>query len=148
MLDTLFKKGYLDYNKIILENAKILGLNAEEAFVLIKILDNYYKTNSISIIHPIKKKISICSQIKILLLKFLNFYQIVLFLYFHHFKSIFPYFSFYWKNASKKIIIKIIIALATIRIYFLFRPDSSWNLQNKIFNFLAKITLQTDIFLL
>ena len=32
----------------------------------------------------------------------------------------------------------IIIALATIRIYFLFRPDTSWNLQNKIFNFLMK----------
>ena len=49
MLETLYKKGYLDFNKIILENAKILGLNAEEAFVLVKILDNYLKTKSISI---------------------------------------------------------------------------------------------------
>lgn len=49
MLNTLYKKGYLDYNRIILENAKVLGLNAEEAFVLIKILDNYHLTNSISI---------------------------------------------------------------------------------------------------
>ena len=49
MLDTLYKKGYLDYTRIILDNAKILGLNAEEAFILIKILDNYHETKSISI---------------------------------------------------------------------------------------------------
>ena len=49
MLDRLYKKGYLDYNRIILDNAKVLGLNAEEAFVLIKILDNYHETKSISI---------------------------------------------------------------------------------------------------
>ena len=49
MLETLYKKGYLDFNRIILDNAKILGLNAEEAFVLIKILDNYRHTKSISI---------------------------------------------------------------------------------------------------
>ena len=49
MLETLYKKGYLDYNKIILENAKVLGLNAEEAFILVKILDNYLETKSISI---------------------------------------------------------------------------------------------------
>ena len=49
VLDTLYKKGYLDINRIILDNAKILGLNAEEAFVLIKILENYQHTKSISI---------------------------------------------------------------------------------------------------
>ena len=49
MLETLYKKGYLDYNRIILDNAKVLGLSAEEAWVLIKILDNYRHTKSISI---------------------------------------------------------------------------------------------------
>ena len=49
MLETLYKKGYLDCTKIILENAKPLGLNAEESFVLIKILENYRETKKLSI---------------------------------------------------------------------------------------------------
>lgn len=49
MIETLYKKGYLDCNKIILDNAKLLGLNAEEAYVLIKILDNYRQTNTLSL---------------------------------------------------------------------------------------------------
>lgn len=49
MLETLYKKGYLDCTKIILENAKPLGLNAEEAFVLIKILENYRETKKLSL---------------------------------------------------------------------------------------------------
>ena len=49
MLETLYKKGYLNFNRIILDNAKLLGLNADEAFVLIKILDNYKETNTLSL---------------------------------------------------------------------------------------------------
>lgn len=49
MLDILYQKGYLNISKIISENAKILGLNAEEAFVLNKILDNYSCSNNLSI---------------------------------------------------------------------------------------------------
>ena len=49
VLETLYKKGYLNFNRIILDNAKLLGLNADEAFVLIKILDNYKETNTLSL---------------------------------------------------------------------------------------------------
>lgn len=49
MLNELFIKGYLNYSKLILENAKVLGLNASEAFILIKILDNYHESHSLSI---------------------------------------------------------------------------------------------------
>ena len=51
MLETLYKKGYLDCTKIILDNAKALGLNAEESFVLIRILENYKETKTLSLEH-------------------------------------------------------------------------------------------------
>ena len=51
MLETLYKKGYLDCTKIILDNAKALGLNAEESFVLIRILENYKVTKTLSLEH-------------------------------------------------------------------------------------------------
>ena len=49
MLEKLYKKGYLNYEKLILENAKALGLNAEEGFLLIHILKNYLITNTLAI---------------------------------------------------------------------------------------------------
>lgn len=49
MLEELFKKGYLEYEKVMLDYAKPLGLNAEEAFVLIKILDNYIYSGTLSL---------------------------------------------------------------------------------------------------
>ncbi|MDE7263113.1 MAG: hypothetical protein K2N64_00445 [Anaeroplasmataceae bacterium] len=49
MLEELFKKGYLRYEQLIFDHAKTLGLNAEEVFVLIHILRNYSKTNTVSI---------------------------------------------------------------------------------------------------
>lgn len=49
MLEVLYKKGYLNYEKIILNNAKILGLSPEESIVLIYILEDYLKTGSVSI---------------------------------------------------------------------------------------------------
>lgn len=48
MLEKLYKKGYLCYERLILDHLKALGLNAEEAVVLIKILDDYFKTDAIS----------------------------------------------------------------------------------------------------
>lgn len=45
MLEELFKKGYLNCEKMILENTKALGITAEEAVILICIL----KENSLSI---------------------------------------------------------------------------------------------------
>lgn len=48
MLEKLFDLKYFDYNKFILENSCKLGLSPEEAFVLIKVFDNYIidrKTN-------------------------------------------------------------------------------------------------------
>ena len=38
MIEELFKKGYLQYEKMILENAKVLGVTAEEAVVLVYLL--------------------------------------------------------------------------------------------------------------
>lgn len=49
MLNELYKKGYLEYSKMIVDNSKYIGLTAEEAFVLIKILDYYQANNQISI---------------------------------------------------------------------------------------------------
>lgn len=49
MLDKLYRKGYLDYENLILDYGKAIGLNAEEGFVLIQILKNYLKTNTLSV---------------------------------------------------------------------------------------------------
>lgn len=49
MLEELYKNGYLNYEQLIFDQAKALGLNAEEVFVLIHILKNHKKTNSLSI---------------------------------------------------------------------------------------------------
>lgn len=49
MLEELFKKGYLKYEQLIFDQAKLLGLNAEEVFVLLHILRNYLKTNTVSV---------------------------------------------------------------------------------------------------
>lgn len=49
MLEELYKKGYLNYEKLILDYSKSLGLNAEEVFVLLQILKNYRNTNTLSI---------------------------------------------------------------------------------------------------
>ncbi|MDE5566484.1 MAG: hypothetical protein K2I77_05810 [Anaeroplasmataceae bacterium] len=48
MLEQLFQKGYLNYNKLILDYAKPLGLGADEAFILVKLLDEFYKNGTIS----------------------------------------------------------------------------------------------------
>lgn len=49
MLKKLYEAGYLDYKKIILSNLRKLSLSANEAIVLIKILDNYMQDRNISI---------------------------------------------------------------------------------------------------
>lgn len=49
MLNILFDKQYLDYKKLILDNVKSLGLSSDEALVLIKILDQYPNSKTISI---------------------------------------------------------------------------------------------------
>lgn len=49
MLEELYKSGYLNYEQIIFDHAKGLGLNAEEVFVLIHILKNYRKTSTLSV---------------------------------------------------------------------------------------------------
>lgn len=49
MLEELYKKGYLQYHKLLADDSKALGLNAEEAFVLAKILDNYLTTGKLSV---------------------------------------------------------------------------------------------------
>lgn len=49
MLEELYKKGYLNYERLIFDYAKGLGLNAEEVFVLIHILKNYVATNTLSV---------------------------------------------------------------------------------------------------
>ena len=49
MLEELYKKGYLNYEQLIFDQAKALGLNAEEIFVLIHILKNYLLTNTLSV---------------------------------------------------------------------------------------------------
>ena len=49
MLEQLYKKGYLNYEQLILNHSKALGLNVEEAYVLILILKNYLKTNALSV---------------------------------------------------------------------------------------------------
>ena len=49
MLEKLYRDGFLDYSKLFIKYAKSLGLNAEEAFILIKILDNYLKFNTLSL---------------------------------------------------------------------------------------------------
>ena len=71
MLETLYKKGYLDCTKIILDNAKPLGLNAEEAFVLIKILENYRETKKLSLeqLQENMKKLKLWTIFRFLLLR-------------------------------------------------------------------------------
>lgn len=49
MLEELYKKGYLNYSQLILDHSKALGLGADEAFLLIKILDYYSKNKNLSI---------------------------------------------------------------------------------------------------
>ncbi|MDE6408152.1 MAG: hypothetical protein K2K48_05395 [Anaeroplasmataceae bacterium] len=49
MLEDLYKKGYLNYEELIFDQAKALGLNAEEVFVLIHILKNHLLTNTLSV---------------------------------------------------------------------------------------------------
>lgn len=49
MLEKLYKKGYLNYEQLIFDYAKALGLNAEEVFVLIHILKNHLLTNTLSV---------------------------------------------------------------------------------------------------
>ncbi|MDE5546939.1 MAG: hypothetical protein K2M84_03135 [Anaeroplasmataceae bacterium] len=49
MLEQLYKKGYLNYEELIFDQAKALGLNAEEVFVLIHILKNHLVTNTLSV---------------------------------------------------------------------------------------------------
>lgn len=56
MLEELYMKGYLNYEEIIFDYSKGLGLNAEEAFVLIHILKNYKRTSTLSI-EEIQKQI-------------------------------------------------------------------------------------------
>lgn len=50
MLEKLYKSGYLNYEKMIFDHAKALGLNAEEVFVLIHLLKNHLLTNTISVV--------------------------------------------------------------------------------------------------
>lgn len=61
MLEELYLKGYLDYEGLILDYSKALGLNAEEAFVLVHILKNYQKLNTLSI-RNIEKQILMTSS--------------------------------------------------------------------------------------
>lgn len=49
MLEKLYKKGYLNYERLIIDHSKALGLTAEEGFLLIYILKNYLITNTLSI---------------------------------------------------------------------------------------------------
>lgn len=49
MLELLYKKGYLNYNKLISDHCKILGLGSDEAFILMKLLDNYDKYESLCV---------------------------------------------------------------------------------------------------
>lgn len=56
MLEELYMKGYLNYEDIIFDYSKGLGLNAEETFVLIHILKNYKRTGTLSI-EEIQKQI-------------------------------------------------------------------------------------------
>lgn len=48
MLEELYKKGYLNYAQLILDHSKSLGLGADEAFLVIKILDYYQKNQNLS----------------------------------------------------------------------------------------------------
>lgn len=61
MLEELYLKGYLDYEGLIFDYSKSLGLNAEEAFVLVHILKNYAKMNTLSI-QTIEKQILMTSS--------------------------------------------------------------------------------------
>ncbi len=49
MLKKLYEAGYLDYKKLILSNLRQLSLSANEALVLIKILDNFMVDRSVSL---------------------------------------------------------------------------------------------------
>ncbi len=49
MLELLYKKGYLNYTKLISDHCKILGLGSDEAFILMKLLDNYDKYESLCV---------------------------------------------------------------------------------------------------
>lgn len=49
MIERMFKKGYFNYQKFIVTEAKLLSLTGDEAIILIKILDEYSKTNKYSV---------------------------------------------------------------------------------------------------
>ena len=49
MLKKLYEAGYLDYKKLILTNLRQLSLSANEALVLIKILEQYTQNSGISL---------------------------------------------------------------------------------------------------
>lgn len=49
MLEKLLVAGYLDYEKIIIDNSSKINLNPEEAFVFIKVINNYLKDKKIHI---------------------------------------------------------------------------------------------------
>lgn len=61
MLEELCKKGYLNYQKIILDYGKILGLTAEEGFVFTKILENYLRTENL-LVQDLEKDILMSSS--------------------------------------------------------------------------------------
>lgn len=48
LLEQLFKKGYVHYEKLIMDNAKKLGINAEETMVLIALIKEYFNCGNIS----------------------------------------------------------------------------------------------------
>lgn len=49
MLEELYKKGYLHFEELILDNSKALGLMAEESVVLIQLLKDYNNTGILSV---------------------------------------------------------------------------------------------------
>lgn len=49
MLEDLYKKGYLNYGQLLLDYAKALGLGADEAYLLMKLLDYYLKNKNLSL---------------------------------------------------------------------------------------------------
>lgn len=49
MLKKLYEAGYLDYKKLILSNLRQLSLSANDAIVLIKILEQYTQNSGISL---------------------------------------------------------------------------------------------------
>lgn len=47
MLEILIKKGYIDYERLLMDYSKALGLSAEEVVVLLKLLKEYLKTDDL-----------------------------------------------------------------------------------------------------